>query len=184
MAQPCHRPDGPGYPDELIHQATLPDCRTVTIRPIRPEDAGLEQDFVKGLSAHSRYQRFLYTLRDLSPEMLSRLTQIDYRREMALIALQGTPQGERQVGVARYVTLPDGQSCEFAIVVADDWQGQGLAYQLMQRLIEAARDRGLRVMEGFRLLKNARMQDLARSLGFQSSPDPDDPTLVRMRLLL
>jgi len=184
MTQPGHSPGHPAYPDALIRTVSLPDSGTVTIRPIRPEDAALEQDFVKGLSAQSRYQRFLYTLRDLSPEMLSRLTQIDYRREMALIALQSTPQGARQVGVARYVTLPDGQSCEFAIVVADDWQGQGLAYQLMQRLIEAARDRGLRVMEGFRLLKNARMQGLACSLGFQSSADPDEPTLVRMRLLL
>jgi len=173
-----------GYPVALVRTVSLPDGRAVTIRPIRPGDAAVERDFVKGLSAQSRYQRFMYTLRDLSPEMLSRLTQIDYDREMALIAVQDTPQGERQVGVARYVMLPDGQSCEFAIVVADDWQGKGLAYQLMQHLIEVARDHGLRVMDGFRLLKNARMQDLARSLGFQSGIDPDDPNLVRMRLVL
>jgi acetyltransferase len=93
--------------------------------------------------------------------MLSRFTQIDYEREMALIAVLDTPQGERQVGVARYARLPDGESCEFAIVVADDWQGRGLASQLMKSLIAAARDRGLR-----------------------SGADPDDPQLVRMRLVL
>ena len=64
--------------------------------------------------------------------------------------------------------------------MADDGHGNGLAYQLMQNLIAAARAHGLRVMEAFRLLKNARMQDLARSLGLRSGDDPDDPHLVRM----
>jgi acetyltransferase len=185
MIHPSHSQERPAYPAGLIRHVTLPDGRAVTIRPIRPEDTAIERDFVNSLSAHAKFQRFMFTLRELTPEMLARFTQIDYEREMALIAVLDTPQGERQVGVARYARLPDdGQSCEFAIVVADDWQGKGLASQLMKSLIAAARDRGLRVMEGFRLLKNARMQDLARSLGFRSAADPDDPQLVRMRLVL
>jgi acetyltransferase len=184
MIQSRHSEGDPAYPAALVRKVSLPDGRAVTIRPIRPEDMAIERDFVNRLSAHAKFQRFMFTLRELTPEMLSRFTQIDYEREMALIAVLDTPQGERQVGVARYARLPDGQSCEFAIVVADDWQGKGLAYQLMKSLIAAARDRGLRVMEGFRLLKNARMQDLARSLGFQSGTDPEDPHLVRMRLVL
>lgn len=184
MTRSCQSAPHHPYPETLVQSVSLPDGRVVTIRPIRPADAAIEQDFVKDLSIQSRYQRFMFALRELSPEMLSRLTQIDYEHDMALIAVQDTPQGERQVGVARYAMLPDGQSCEFAVVVADDWQGKGLAHQLMQRLIEAARDRGLRVMGGIRLLKNARMQDLACSLGFQSGIDPDDPGLVHMRLEL
>lgn len=184
MIHTSHSQQRPAYPAGLIRHISLPDGRAVTIRPIRPEDAAIEREFVISLSALAKFQRFVFTLRELTPEMLSRFTQIDYEREMALIAVLDTPQGERQVGVARYARLPDGQSCEFAIVVADDWQGKGLASQLMKSLIAAARDRGLRVMEGFRLLKNARMQDLARSLGFRSGAAPDDPHLVRMRLVL
>jgi len=184
MMQTSHFRGHPAYPAALIRNVSLPDGRAVTIRPIRPEDAAIERDFVNNLSAYAKFQRFLFTVRELTPEMLSRFTQIDYEREMALIAVLDTPQGEREVGVARYSMLPDGRSCEFAIVVADDWQGQGLAYQLMRSLIDSARDRGLRVMEGFRLLQNVRMRDLARTLGFQSGADPDDPDLVRMHLVL
>ncbi len=172
------------YPQDLVRSVRLSDGRVLTIRPIRPEDAAIEQDFVKGLSVQARYLRFMSAIAELTPEMLSYFTQIDYARAMALIAVQPTLQGERQVGVARYAVLPDGQTCEFAIVVGDDWQGKGLAYQLMQSLIGAACSRGLGVMEGIRLRQNARMRDLARSLGFESAQDPDDPALIRMRRVL
>jgi acetyltransferase len=172
------------YPDTLVRTVHLPNGRIVSIRPIRPEDAAIERDFANGLSDQSKFQRLLYTARGISPEMLTRFTHIDYEREMALIAVQDTPQGEHEVGVARYAMLPDGRSCEFAIVVADDWQRQGLARQLMQSLIEAARDRGLEVMEGTTLRTNTGMRGLARTLGFHSGVDPDDPGLVRMRLVL
>ena len=172
------------YPSGLIELVEMYDGSTVTIRPIRPEDAGIERDFVNGLSEQSKFLRFMYTLHAITPEMLSRFTQIDYDRELALIAVVDAPGGERQVGVGRYTTLPDGETCEFAIVVGDDWQGKGLARRLMKGLIEAARDRRLKQMEGVTLQENGRMLDLARSLGFTTSMDRDDPELVQMRLQL
>jgi acetyltransferase len=116
--------------------------------------------------------------------MLSRFTQIDYDRELALIAVIDTPEGEQQVGVARYTTLPDEETCEFAIVVGDAWQGKGLARRLFALLIEAARDRRLKTMMGVTLRENTRMIELSKSHGFAVRRDPEDPELVQMTLAL
>src|SRR5512136_2777647 len=95
------------YPTGLEWPLDLPDGTRATIRPIRPEDAEIERDFVHRLSEQSRFLRFMFGLHDLTPAMLSRFTQIDYDREMALIVVQPLPDGgERQIGVARYITLP------------------------------------------------------------------------------
>ena len=91
---------------------------------------------------------------------------------------------ERRIGVARYITLPDEETCEFAIVVSDEWQGKGVARRLFGRLVEVARGRRLRVMTGITLRENTRMIDLARSLGFSTRADTDEPELVRMTLPL
>ncbi len=172
------------YPTGLRDSMTLPDGKVATIRPIRPEDAAIEGAFVHGLSEQSKFLRFMFGLRDLTPAMLSRFTQIDYDRELALIAVIDTPQGEQQIGVVRYTTLPDEETCEFAIVVGDDWQGKGLARRMFTRLIEAARERRLKVMTGFTLRENTRMIELSRSLGFDTRADPEDPELVQMTLQL
>jgi acetyltransferase len=172
------------YPSGLRDTMELPGGVVATIRPIRPEDAALEHAFVHGLSEQSKFLRFMFGLRDLTPAMLSRFTQIDYDRELALIAVIDTPQGEQQVGVVRYTTLPDEETCEFAIVVGDDWQGKGLARRMFTRLIEAARDRRIKVMTGVTLRENTRMIELSRSLGFGTRTDPDDPELVQMTLAL
>jgi acetyltransferase len=121
-------------------------------------------------------------VRALRPAEVARLTQIDYDREMALIGVVDTPEGEQQIGVARYITLSDGETCEFAIVVGDDWQGKGLARRLFGMLIDTARNRRLKVMTGITLRENTRMMDLARSNGFTVRMDEDDPTLVQMTL--
>ena len=92
--------------------------------------------------------------------------------------------GEQQVGVARYITLPDEETCEFAIVVSDEWQGKGVARKLFQHLIDAARERQLKVMTGITLRENTRMIDLSRALGFATRADTDEPELVRMTLAL
>lgn len=172
------------YPSKLIRTLELPGGLTATLRPIRPEDAAIETAFVNGLSEQSRFLRFMFGLHSLTPAMLSRFTQIDYDRELALIAVIDTPQGEQQIGVARYITLPDEETCEFAIVVGDEWQGKGLAKQLFAMLIESARKRRLKVMTGVTLRENLRMIELSRSNGFTVSRDPDDPELVLMKLVL
>ena len=95
-----------------------------------------------------------------------------------------TAEGERQIGVARYITLEDETTCEFAIVVGDEWQGKGLARQLFAALIDAARHTSLDVMTGVTLRENTRMLELARASGFALKTDGDDPSLVQMTLPL
>jgi len=169
------------YPTELESLLSLPGGETLVLRPIRPEDAELEQEFVEGLTPLSRRMRFQSSLRSLSPTMLARFTQVDYDREMALVAIAGEEGREREVGVCRYIRMPDGRSCEFAIVVADDWQGKGLGRRMMQRLIDVARERGLDSMVGWVLASNDEMLELCRRLGFVDVPD-DDPQTSRLLL--
>ncbi|MDX1375641.1 MAG: bifunctional acetate--CoA ligase family protein/GNAT family N-acetyltransferase [Burkholderiales bacterium] len=172
------------YPSQLVGEWIAADGARVEVRPIRPEDAEIEQAFVRKLSPESRYFRFMDTIRELTPQMLVRFTQIDYDREMAFIAVTGEDGAQTEVGVARYVTNPDGSSCEFAIVVADEWQKRGLGRRLMMQLIEVARARGLARMIGHILATNRGMLSLSASLGFALSESPDDPTVRRATLTL
>jgi acetyltransferase len=154
------------------------------VRPIRPEDAEIEREFVKHLSPEAKYFRFMNTVRELAPQMLARFTQIDYDREMALIAVTAKDGREEEVGVTRYITNPDGSSCEFAIVVDDKWQMHGLGRYLMTRLIEIARSRGLAMMNGDILTANQPMLALAASLGFAIGEVPGEAGLRRAVLAL
>jgi acetyltransferase len=165
------------YPSHLVQTWTMPDGTDVLIRPIRPEDAEMEKDFVRNLSAETKYLRFMNTLRELTEPMVARLTQIDYDREMAFIATVDQDGKEVEVGVSRYAVSPDGDSCEFAIVVADEWRHRGLARKLMLVLIDAARARGLKFMEGDFLSNNERMLKFVAGLGFALSPSPDDNSI-------
>jgi len=163
------------YPTHLISQLQLADGTNIKIRPIRPEDASIEQGFVRELSSQSKYYRFMQGLNELTQEMLVRFTQLDYHRELALIAVLEQLDEETELGVARYVMNPDGESCEFALVVADDWQHKGIGSHLMNALIEAARQRGIKIMDGEILANNHPMLELAESLGFSVKTIPDDP---------
>lgn len=165
----------PVYPREV----ELRDGTRVWIRPIAPEDAQREQLFVRGLSPESRYFRFMNTIRELSPEMLDSFTHPDPAREIALVAITRDLLDPRQIGVARCVRADaQADSAEFAIVVADEWQGKGLGSLLMRELIAAARARGLRRLEGWVLATNHAMLELMRALGFEAGGAPDD---ARMR---
>ena len=170
------------YPMDLVNDFILADGTRLTIRPVRPEDAVLEREFVNGLSDRSRYLRFMLSLKSITPQMVSRFTQIDYDREMALIALVPGKDAERQVAVGRYVADPDGRACEFAIVVDDAWHHKGIATELLRRLIDVARDRRIRRMDGIVLRENEGMLRLARDLGFERQSVPEDPQLVRVSL--
>lgn len=168
------------YPSHLVHHLQLADGTNIVIRPIRPEDAEIEQTFVRGLSERAKYFRFVETLQELTPAMLIRFTQIDYDREMALIAVTEDGGKEVEIGVARYVTNPDGETCEFALVVADAWQRKGIGSGLMDRLMDIAKTRGLKTMEGEVLANNEDMLGLVRHLGFSVRSGPDDPGLRRV----
>jgi acetyltransferase len=115
---------------------------------------------------------------------LTRLTQIDYDREMAFVAVVEKNDPPLEVGVARYVTNPDGESCEFAIVVADNWHGKGLARRLMGAIIDSARSDGLKYMDGEFLAENTRMIRFVQSLGFNVTAHPEDSGLKRGVLTL
>jgi len=172
------------YPAHLVSEWRAPDGTVVVIRPIRPEDAEIERAFVKALSPGARYSRFMDTLKELTPAMLACFTQIDYDREMALIAVIQEQGGEGEVGVCRYVTNPDGESCEFAVVVADGWQRRGLGRRLMTQLIEVARARGLKTMTGYILATNGGMLSMAGSLGFAMENLREDPAVKCATLAL
>ena len=165
------------YPAELVERWALRDGTQVAIRPIQPEDRQIEKDFVHNLSDESRYFRFFNAIRDLSETALTRFTQLDFDKEMALIAVICENRRETEIGVARYSINPDGRSCEFAIAIADAWQRKGIGSKLMHSLMDAARSRGLETMEGWVLSGNSRMLALMHDLGFAIDANADDPTL-------
>ncbi|MCW8827625.1 MAG: bifunctional acetate--CoA ligase family protein/GNAT family N-acetyltransferase [Gammaproteobacteria bacterium] len=166
------------YPHHLVKQMQLADGSNITVRPIRPEDAEIEQSFVRKLSPQAKYFRFMQTLNELTPEMLVRFTQLDYNRELALIAVQEKGGNEIELGVARYVMNPDGKSCEFALVVADEWQHRGIGSQLMTHLMDAAQERGFNSMDGEILGDNKKMLELVKSLGFHLQASDEDPGIM------
>jgi len=172
------------YPANLVTPVQLNDGTDIIIRPIRPEDAEIEQQFIRSLSSESRYFRFMSSMHELSQEMLVRFTQIDYHSEMALIAVLPKADTEEEIGVCRYVTNPDQESCEFAIVISDQWQHRGLAHHLMSNLVEIARHRGLERMDGEVLSNNHKMLELVKGLGFKVTNDPDDVKIKRVSLRL
>jgi len=152
----------------------------VIVRPIGPDDVALEAEFIRSLSDETRYQRFMATLREAPVAKLRALTQVDQQRDLALVATVGRDGREQIVGAARYGVDASGTGCEFAIALADAWQGSGLAGILMRMLIDVARRRGLATMEGIVLATNRRMLELARQLGFRVMPDVDGRDTVRV----
>lgn len=170
------------YPAQLIRQWTLTDGREVIVRPVLPQDDGLARDFVATLSVAARRLRFHGALKALSATAAARFVTVDYRQELALVAVALEPQGddvvERVVAEVRYAT-GDGACAEFAIAVADGWNGQGLARRLLALLCDAARRNGVDTLEGAVLACNARMLALAGGLGFEAEPE-DAEGVVRV----
>jgi GNAT superfamily N-acetyltransferase len=172
----------PRYPVEWIDRFQTARGGWVTIRPVLPQDEAIERAFIAdGLTAHSRYQRFQNGLRQLPDEVLQAFTQIDYDQHFALIAESFDGGAQVQVADARFVREPgDAARAEFALAVADAWQGQGIARRLLHALVRAARAGGVRALHGDVLRGNQRMLGLARGFGFTPQRHPDDATLVRM----
>ena len=164
------------YPRELEGEIRLRDGRTVRVRPMRPEDADREKRFFDRLSERSRYQRFMQYLPQLSQRMLARFTQLDYDRELALVALWQ----DEFIAVGRYAPNQDGRTAEFALAVADEWQGKGLGQALLERLCDAARAAGYQALYGHILQANHDMLSLAAHLGFvEQRHDGNEVTVVR-----
>jgi acetyltransferase len=159
------------YPQNLAEPFTLASGRPLELRPIRPEDEPAHQAFFAQLSPQDVRFRFFGIMRELAHSEMARFTQIDYDREMAFIATAAHPDGSAEtLGVARTVSDPDNEKCEFAIVVRSDVKGQGLGSALMQKLIRYARLRGIRTIVGQVLYENRPMLALVERLGFKIRP--------------
>lgn len=161
----------------------LVDGTPVTIRPIEPGDLAMERRFIYGLSAQTRYQRLL-SARKLLPGELERLVHIDPAREMALVAVATIDGRDTELGVARYVRDESGDGSDFAIVIGDRWQGQGLGEELLRCLIEQATAAGVGAMGGITLSTNAGMLSLAQKLGFSLKRDRGDASVTNLHRVL
>src|SRR5258708_1986676 len=136
------------YPAHLVASWPLGVAHSITVRPIRPEDIDLETEFARKLSKETRYNRFLGGGIRLTPEMLEKFTRIDFSRDMALIASATIEGTETAIGVARYARLADGATCEFAITVADAWQGRGIGRERPRRPAQSPPRHGIRRVRG------------------------------------
>ncbi|TMH41562.1 MAG: GNAT family N-acetyltransferase [Betaproteobacteria bacterium] len=172
------------YPAHLVASWPLGVAHSITVRPIRPEDIDLETAFAQKLSKETRYNRFLGGGVRLTAEMLEKFTRIDFSRDMALMATATIEGAETAIGVARYVRLADGVSCEFAITIADAWQGRGIGRKLLAMLVDSAPGHGLRKIIGDVLATNTPMLHLARSQRFRIERHPEGAELRRVVLEL
>ena len=153
------------------------------IRPIKPEDAPLLLELFENMSRKSIYHRFFSPLKSLPLSMLVKFTQIDYDREVALVALEQDQDKERLLAVARAIRDPDQQNAEFALAVGDLWHGKGLGTKILQRCIEVAREQGVKALYGRVLSENNEMLALAEKLGFHLSRSREaDEYVVTMDL--
>jgi len=172
-------PDAACLPLTPASTMTLEDGTVVTFRMISPDDAAIEREFVNALSDRSRYLRFFSGLRELPEYLLRQLIDPHYPISYALIATVAADDecnsgAERQIGVARYAPTEDAEVAEFAVVVADEWQGKGIATQLLHGVMTAATVGGIARLEGLILRENTPMLRLARKLGFVVSEQDSD----------
>jgi GNAT superfamily N-acetyltransferase len=175
----------PPAADEAPHwHDTLRDGTHVLIRPISKTDTELERAFIMFLPPDVRRTRFLGQAGEPSDELLRCLTDIDYRHDMAFVALVHHNGETREVGVSRYGLGLDGKTCECAVNVSDAWRHRGLAAVLMRHLIDYARAGGIRTMVSFDAAANDEMRELAAFLGFERKKDPRDASRVIHSLAL
>ncbi|MER2506562.1 MAG: GNAT family N-acetyltransferase [Azonexus sp.] len=167
------------YPAQLELAALLKDGSHCLLRPIRPEDTAALQDFVRNLSVRTKRLRFFSALSELPRQQLARYAQIDYGREMVIVATCNRDGRPVILGEARYSILPDGKSCDFAIVTADEMAGKGLGGYLMERLLEAARQQHVAVIRGQVMADNEPMLGLIEALNFEVNLT-DDETVVEV----
>ena len=169
------------YPIELKSAEQLRDETVLRLRPLRPEDEPMLHDLAAHMSHEDLRLRFFTPVRGLTHAVAARLSQLDYDRELALLAeLDGIA-----LGVAHFFADPDRLRAEYAIAVRSDWKGRGVGFLLMTRLVDIARQRGIGELVGEVLHENEPMLQMCRELGFVIAPHPSDPavTQVKKRLI-
>ncbi len=166
------------YPNEYEGWTTTKDGVKLFVRPIKPEDASLFEDMFKSLSPQSVYFRFFAPLKQLSPSMLAIFTQVDYDRQIALVATQELPPeqggGEQMLGIARIILERDPKHAEFSVLVRDKWHGHGVGAALLSRCLDVSKDYGIEKVWGIVLTENTQMLALGRKLGFSVKKVPDE----------
>ena len=161
-------------PTDLSRTAHSADGVPYLIRPICAEDADREREFICTLSEASRYSRLMYAVREPSAEFIDQMVHVDYRRSMAFVAVIGDGQAQRIIGVARYAAVPGSSVCEFAIVIADEWQSRGVATAIARHLFDYARGHDIHHLNARILASNFRMLGLANKLGFRTETNSDE----------
>jgi acetyltransferase len=167
------------YPDELVGEIALKDGARVPCRPVRPEDAPLYEAFFEKIDPEDLRLRFFSTIRKVPPKMIATLTQIDYARAIAFVALD--PEDGSILGAARLQAGADVEKAEYAVQVRSDQKGRGLGRALMERLVEHARRNGIREIWGEVLRENRAMLALNTALGFEREVDHEEG-IVHVRL--
>jgi acetyltransferase len=162
----------------------LADVNAIAIRPALKEDRDHIQALMRELTPRSRYLRFFNGIRELSQSLLERFSRADPQTEYTLLALAKDGSGEFVVGMAQYSAGPYPRRCEFAVVIADAWQGMGIGSRLIRSLICTARGAGFERIEGEVLVENHTMIELARRMGFRLRRDPESALLSRVSLPL
>jgi acetyltransferase len=175
------------YPAELIdvvHLGRQDAVARVVVRPMLPQDRPLTGTFFAGLTQESRRARFMLPVREVTERLLERLTDVDHASHVALVAEVFEGDEETIIAEARYVRGSDANSAEFAVTVAETWQGLGLARLMLGKLSCHARRAGIAVLRGETLATNAAMLHIARKSGFQLRPDPEVRGVVLLEKVL
>jgi acetyltransferase len=154
------------YPDQYEGLARTSMGVDLFVRPIRPEDAPLLAGLFESLSQRSIYMRFFTPLKRIPQRMLARFTQIDYDREIALVAFPADASDENMLGVARVITERNRKKAEFSVVVADQWQGKGIGAELLKRCLAIAQEQKIETVCGTVLSENTQMLALGKKMGF------------------
>jgi acetyltransferase len=178
---PLHLSISP-YPEKYEFREVTSGGLEVLVRPIKPEDAPLLVELFRSMSSNSIYYRFFSPMKRLPESMLARFTQIDYDREIALVALREEEEGETMIGVARIICDPDLRKGEFALAVGDPWQRKGVGARLLELCLALAREYGIEKIEGNVLADNEKMLRLGARLGFKVRRSMDvDGYVLEMR---
>jgi acetyltransferase len=164
------------YPEEYVSTWALRNGTPITIRPIRPEDEPLMVKFHRGLSedsVHFRYFGFLKLEHRITHERLTRICFNDFDRELAIIGISRSSKSgsEEIIGIGRLIKVHGAKEAEFAIVVSDQWQNQGLGTHFLKLLLEIGRREGMEIIFGHILPENYTMQKVCKSLGFNVNYD-------------
>lgn len=176
--QPDRRYEIHHYPATLIEIRVQSRARALTLRPILPQDAELLARLVDGLAPDTRHNRFHGAIR-LSASHSRQMSALDYRNHLALVVTTEVDGAEQLLADARYVVDPGGRGAEFALLVADGWQRQGLGAWAMQSLQRAATKAGLQWLHGDVLRGNLPMLSLMQCCGFALSPHAEDDQMVK-----